>query len=87
LPAHLAGLNEKPQKKHWFNAIENWFEKALKKILKLRYLIVIGFLVSNNHWHNNPFKAFHSRLIFISAYLFVMMDALCHNNRIIHHNA
>jgi multidrug efflux pump subunit AcrB len=45
LPAHLAGLSEKPQKKHWFNAIENWFEKALKKILKLRYLIVIGFLV------------------------------------------
>jgi multidrug efflux pump subunit AcrB len=45
LPAHLAGLNEKPQKKHWFNAIEDWFEKVLKKILKLRYLIVIGFLV------------------------------------------
>jgi multidrug efflux pump subunit AcrB len=45
LPAHLAGLSEKPQKKHWFNAVENWFEKALKKILKLRYLIVIGFLV------------------------------------------
>jgi hypothetical protein len=32
-------------KKHWFNAIEAWFEKGLKKILKLRYLIVIGFLV------------------------------------------
>jgi hypothetical protein len=30
-------MNEKPQKKHWFNAIEDWFEKVLKKILKLRY--------------------------------------------------
>jgi multidrug efflux pump subunit AcrB len=46
LPAHLAGLNEKPQKKHWFNAIEDWFEKVLKKILKLRYLIVIGTVVN-----------------------------------------
>ncbi|CAC9611166.1 Acriflavin resistance protein [uncultured Gammaproteobacteria bacterium] len=44
LPAHLAGLNEKSQKKNWFNAIENWFERVLKQVLRMRYLIVIGFL-------------------------------------------
>jgi multidrug efflux pump subunit AcrB len=44
LPAHLAGLNEKSQKKNWFNVIENWFERVLKQVLRMRYLIVIGFL-------------------------------------------
>ncbi|MDC9715027.1 MAG: efflux RND transporter permease subunit [Gammaproteobacteria bacterium] len=44
LPAHLAGSNEKTHTKNWFNAIENWFEVVLKKILKMRYLVVVGFL-------------------------------------------
>lgn len=45
LPAHLAGLNEKPNKTTWFNAVENWFEVVLDKILTMRYWVVFGFFV------------------------------------------
>ncbi|MBE8190230.1 MAG: efflux RND transporter permease subunit, partial [Candidatus Thioglobus sp.] len=43
LPAHLASFNPKPQQSTWFNALEDWFEVALKKILAKRYLVVLGF--------------------------------------------
>ncbi len=45
LPAHLAGLNQKPHVTTWFNAVENWFEIALNKVLKMRYLVVAGFFM------------------------------------------
>ncbi len=46
LPAHLASLNEKPLGQALFDKIENWFESFLKKILKLRYFVVLMFLLA-----------------------------------------
>ncbi len=43
LPAHLASFDEKPKKTNWFNVVERWFERALSKILTMRYLVVLGF--------------------------------------------
>lgn len=45
LPAHLAGLDEKPLGQALFDKIEKWFEGFLNKVLKLRYLVVVAFLV------------------------------------------
>lgn len=48
LPNHLAhGKVKKKSKKkaHWFTAVSNWYEKALIKVLKFRYIILSVFLV------------------------------------------
>jgi multidrug efflux pump subunit AcrB len=45
LPAHLAGLDEKPLGQALFDKIEKWCEGFLNKVLKLRYLVVVVFLV------------------------------------------
>ncbi|MBN2545153.1 MAG: efflux RND transporter permease subunit [Spirochaetes bacterium] len=52
LPAHLVlGKNkkpkktDKPEKKNWFNQLENAYKKSLKGILKFRYLVVLFFIL------------------------------------------
>lgn len=57
LPAHLAGSNERVKTKYWFKPIENLFEKVVRLLLKVRYLVVvlfIGVLVwTGNFAYNN----------------------------------
>lgn len=57
LPAHLAGSHEKVKTKYWFKPVENIFEKVVKLLLKIRYLIVVlfvGVLVwTGNFAYNN----------------------------------
>ncbi len=45
LPAHLAGLNEKPTPSGWFSYVENWFVGFLSKVLKMRYFVVAIFVI------------------------------------------
>ena len=45
LPAHLASSSKIVKEKAWFVSIENIFNSLLNKILKLRYLVVIVFIV------------------------------------------
>lgn len=47
LPAHLASVNEKkePFGQAFFDKAENWFEGFLHKVLKRRYIVVLGFVI------------------------------------------
>ncbi len=45
LPAHLADLNEKPAGRTLFDNLGDWFEGFLNKALKLRYLVVVVFIM------------------------------------------
>ena len=45
LPAHLAGVKEKPGEKKWFVFFENKFEVFLTKVLKIRYLVISIFTI------------------------------------------
>jgi len=44
LPAHLAGSHERVKTNYWFKSVENWFEKVIKLMLSLRYLVVAIFI-------------------------------------------
>jgi len=45
LPAHLAGVTEKPKQHNWFEYFEDKFEGFLAKVLKIRYWVVVTFSV------------------------------------------